>query len=606
MTLFPPTLRTTAVVISALLTALIGTPALSGQSAESVRRVASTHPDGWRADYDRFLAAQSVDRSSAGAASGRQGAVAVAYNGLAARAGLEAMKQGGNAIDAALTAAVTQVALTAGAPISYFGILSLVYYDAESGEVVTMNAEWNTVLAETEPLTIPGGIDMNSEGLYGRDPSGRTALVGGFMKGVGAAHARYGALPFADLFAPAIFVAEQGMPISEKMAGYWDARAADLERLEETRRTMLKDDGSPYVAGDLFRQPALAATLRRVAAEGVDVMYTGAWAERAVAAIQADGGRMTLEDLARYDVIWSDALRAPLSDGWEVTTNPPPNAGGVALVEAHQLAVASGLAHGPHWTLSADSLRKALDITQLYALDYLPDAMRASLFPGLEFSPESRVTAEHAEALWAQIADGSPLGRWKPDVGPKHSDDVVAVDAQGNIAAITHSINSVLWGKTALVVDGITIGDPASFQQPQIARLEPGSRLPAPTETGILFRDGEPVVGFASMGSGLHQRTFQALLNVVHYGLTIAEAIDAPDFFMPAIDPGSLQAVVRVPLGRFSPAVLSGLGVEVEEIDPKSARFGGEGIWVAVARDPETGELSAASHNRNNSAAVAW
>ena len=232
--------------------------------------------------------------------------------------------------------------------------------------------------------------------------------------------------------------------------------------------------------------------------------------------------------------------------------------------------------------------------------------MRSALFPGIDFSPARRVTPEHAEALWTQVAEGSPLGRWKESTGPRHSDDVVAVDAEGNIAAITHSINSVLWGKTALVVDGVTIGDPASFQQAQIARVEPGDRLPSPTETGILFREGEPVVGFASMGSGLHQRTFQALLNLIHHDLTIAEAVDAPDFFMPAIDPGSLQAVVRVPQGRFSAAVLAGLGVAVEQVDPRSARFAGEGIWVAVARDAETGELTAVSHNRNNSAAVAW
>src|SRR6185436_4158263 len=109
-------------------------------------------------EYERFLQAQDVDRTTAGVATGTGGAVTVAYNGLAARAGLEALKQGGNAMDAALTAAVTQVAVTAGAPISYFGILSLVYYDAASGKVYTMNAEWNTVRGDTSPATIPGSI----------------------------------------------------------------------------------------------------------------------------------------------------------------------------------------------------------------------------------------------------------------------------------------------------------------------------------------------------------------------------------------------------------------------------------------------------------------
>ena len=183
---------------------------------------------------------------------------------------------------------------------------------------------------------------------------------------------------------------------------------------------------------------------------------------------------------------------------------------------------------------------------------------------------------------------------------------MVAIDQAGNIAAITHSINCVDWGKTAIVVDGITIGDPASFQQAQIARIKPGGRLPAPTETGILFKDGKPVLGFASMGSGLHQRTFQALLNVTRFGMTVDQAINSPDFFLPATDLKTGTLTVNVPKGRFAGSVLDSMGYAYEEFDSGRVRFGGEGIWVAISRDPKTGELRAASHNRNNSAAVAW
>ena len=562
-------------------------------------------PERWSEDYDRFMQAQLVDRTEAGVATGSNGAVTVAYNGLAARAGLEALRQGGNAIDAAMTTALTQVALTAGAPISYFGIMSLVYYDAATDRVYTMNAEWNTVLGEDDPANIPGGIDLSSsDGIYGTAVSGRTALVGGFMKGVGAAHDRFGRLPWAEIFAPAVHVAEHGFPISRKMEGYWEGRAADLARLEETRATFLKEDGSAYVEGDILRQPALAATLRAVAGQGTGYMYGGPWGERAAAAIQADGGRMTVEDLAAYDVIWDEPLVADLGDGWSLHTNPPPNGGGVAMIEAQRLAAAAGLPEEGHWTESPEALRTALDVTRASLLDFLPPGMATALVGG-EFTPEARVTPEHAERLWNVIQTGLPFGTWAPRQ-PGHSDDVVAIDADGNIAAITHSINAVLWGKTAIVVDGITIGDPGSFQQAQIARLAPGARLPAPTETGILFRDGAPVLGFASMGSGLHQRTFQGLLNVMRFGMTVDEAIDAPDFFLPNTDPATGQLTFRVPGGKFPREVLDGTGYAYEEIFPLEARFGGEGLWVAIQRDPETGELRAASHNRNNSAAVAF
>jgi gamma-glutamyltranspeptidase/glutathione hydrolase len=588
----------------------IGAGVLTMTSAMPPQRAPSSvslSPRRWpTGEYARLMRAQDVDRTEAGVASGRNGAVTVAYNGLAAEAGLEALKQGGNAIDAAMTTAITQVALTAGAPISYFGIMSLVYFDAGTGRVYTMNAEWNTVRAETEPRTIPGSLNMASEaGLRGTATSGRTALVGGFMKGVGAAHARFGKLPFQQLFEPAIYIAENGMPVTGHLAEKFRFRAEDLTRLPDTRAVFTKADGSFYAKGETLRQPALARTLRAIAAGGTDYMYKGPWAAKLVAAIQADGGKMTLADLAAYDVLWDEPLIADLDGGYQLQTNRPPNMGGVSLIEAQELAAASGLTSAPHWTTSGASLRTALQISQMVSLNYLPDQALAQIYPGLDLSPAARTTRAHADELWKRMQAGANPFRWKP-AGPSHSDDVVVIDRAGNIAAITQSINCVDWGKTAIVVDGVSIGDPASYQQAQIANVTPGHRLPAPTETGILFKDGKPVLGFASMGSGLHQRTFQALLSVMRFGMTVDQAINAPDFFLPDTDLKTGALTFRVPAGRFPKTVLEATGYAYDEIDAGRMRFGGEGLWVAISRDPITGTLRAASHNRNNSAAVAW
>jgi gamma-glutamyltranspeptidase / glutathione hydrolase len=563
--------------------------------------------DSWGAgERERYLAEQTQVRTTAGAASGKNGAVTVAYSAYAARAGLEALKQGGTAIDAALTTALTQVALKAGAPISYFGIMSLVYLDAKTGRIHTMNAEWNTIKGETDPMGIPGAIAFGSaDALRGTETSGRTALVGGFMKGVEAAHQRFGRLPFGSLFQPAIEVAEKGAPVDRSMAWCYELRTKDLARLPETAASLLKPDGTGYREGETLLQPKLAETLRQVAQQGAGHMYGGAWGQRLVEAVRAEGGHLTLEDLTGYDVIWSDALVADIGDGWSLATNPWPNAGGVALIEAQNLARVAGLDKGPHWSTSSDALRQALDITSLVALSYLPAEMAAAAFPGVDLSPEARVTREHAELLWERIKDGNPLASWKR-TAPMHSDDVVAMDAEGNIAAITHSINCVLWGKTAIVVDGISIGDPASFQQAQIAAIEPGGRLPAPTETGILLKDGAPVLGFASMGAGLHQRTFQGLLGYTAFGQSVEEAVNTADFYLPATDTTTMQQSVVVPAGRFDHEVLDGTGLQWSEVDGDDARLGGEGIWVAIDRDPATGVISAASHNRNNSTAVAF
>ncbi len=563
-------------------------------------------PRAWPAgQYDEFVRGQAAVRRQAGVASGRKGAVTVAYNGLAARAGLEALALGGNALDAAMTASLAQVALTGGAPISYFGIMSLVYYDAASGKVYTMNAEWNTVRGETEPLTIPGSLNMASEaGLRGTASSGRTALVGGFMKGVGAAHQRFGKLEFRHLFEPAIEIAERGMPVTNSLADRFRFRQEDLSRLPATRAIFMKPDGSRYAVGEIVKQTALAATLRAVASQGTDYMYKGPWAKKLAAAVQADGGKVTLEDLASYEVMWDEPLVAPIGNGYTVYTNPPPNLGGMALIEAQLLADASGLTKEAHWTKSGASLRKASDVAQMVSLQYLPDATVRQLYPGLDYSPSGRTSPATAAELWKRMQAGTTPFRWKMPASSGHSDDVVAIDEAGNIAAITQSINCVDWGRSAINIDGFSIGDPASFQQSQIARIKPGTRLPAPTETGILFKDGVPVLGFASMGSGLHQRTFQGLLNVVRFGMTVDQAINTPDFMMPSPD-ATGRLTVRVPKDKFPPAVLQGTGYAYEEIAADNMRFGGEGLWVAISRDPKTGVLRAASHNRNNSAAVA-
>lgn len=565
-------------------------------------------PAHWPAgEYERYLDAQAVDRTTAGTAKGSHGAVTVAYEGLAARAGLEALKRGGNAIDAALTTALAQVALAAGAPISYFGILSLVYHEASTGKTHTMNAEWNTVVGERDPMSIPGAIDFSSTAAMrgGAVPSGRTALVGGFMKGVEAAHERFGKLHFASLFDPAIYVAERGVGVTPQLATIFEYRDKDIRRRAETRETLVRPDGRRYAEGDVFRQPRLAETLRGIAAHGADYMYGGPWGEKLIKAVRAEGGRMTLADLENYQVIWADPLVADLRGGYSVRTNNAPNLGGLSLVEAQNLADAAGLSSGPHWTESPSSLKRALDITQLFGITMVPKETQAALYPGIDFGHTARVSKDHAAALWKLVESGKTFTEWRR-TGPMHSDDVVAVDGDGNMAAITHSINSVLWGKTAINIDGVSVGDPASFQQAAIAQVEPGARLPAPTETGILFKDDAPMVAFASMGAGLHQRTFQGLLNVTCFGMDVEQAINAPDFFVPSVDPETGEATLVVPEGRFDHKLLDETGYAWREMSLEEARLSGEGIWVAISRDPKSRVIHAASHNRSNGAAVAF
>ena len=446
-------------------------------------------------------------------ARGGSGAVTGSYHPLAHRAGLEALRQGGSSVDAAMTASLAQIALGAGAVVSYFGILSMVHYDAAGDEVVTLNAGWNAVRGEDDPMSIPGTMGMGSDKeMYGTDePSGRTALVGGFMKGVEAAHGRYGKLAFEALFAPAIHVSEAGIPFNSTLAGYLEPRKHSLSRLPESKAIFTNPDGTWIEEGQLFRQQALAGTLKAIAEQGTGYMYSGPWAERAVAAVQADGGAMTLEDLAAYEVLWAEPLVADVGD-YRIHANGLPSYGGVNMIEAMLLGEAAGIRELGHWSVSGDSLRRASDLTFNKFLAHLPADTREQIFPGLDLSPASRIRPKTAAALWERMDAGAKLARYvEGSPSPSHSDTVVAVDRWGNMTAVTHSINCMVWGATAIIVDGVSIGDPAVNQKAMVAAAGPGGRVPDPIEVGILTRDGRPVVAFASMAMGLHEQTFQSL-----------------------------------------------------------------------------------------------
>lgn len=540
-------------------------------------------------------------------ATGSKGAVTNTFYAVAARAGMEALQKGGTSVDAAMTTALTQIALNAGSVVSYFGIINMVHYDAATGQIVSMDATWNTVRAETEPMTIPGmvGVVSVDSMLSQGKPSGRTALVGGFMRGVEAAHARYGKLPFASLFEPAIYLAENGFELSPANAAFFAQRDKEIRRLAETRTTLVKPNGEGYKAGDLFKQPALALTLRNIAREGADYMYKGKWAKNAVATVQREGGKMTLQDLADYAVIWSEPRRANYGD-YELATLGEPCMGSINLIEGLNLAYAAGIPELGHWSKNGTSLRRLSDLTGAYSLSFVNDAVKKLVYPGLDLSNTARLKKETATALWAQIAQGKNMVPYASR-DPKHSDTVVSIDRWGNMTAVTHSINCVVWGATAIVVDGVSIGDPASYQQSTIAAVGPGNRVPSPIEVGILLKNGIPVLPFASMSVGLHQQTIQSLLNVMAFGMDVKEAVDAPCIFLPHTEVKGIQAfnTVRVMKGDFPDNVLEASGLPILQIEGKDRRYA-QGLWVGIYKDPKTGKLEAASPPYASGRALAY
>ncbi len=513
--------------------------------------------------------------------------------------GVEILKAGGSAADAAMSTALTQICMAAGSWVSYAGLMTMVYYDAESGEVHNMNAAYNTVAAETDPLTIPG-IDLTAGfGGFEAEPNGRTVLVPGFMKGVEAANERFGKLPFKDLFTSAIACAEDGFEYQEGNAGQYAFREQVLSRLPETKAIFTKADGSTYEAGDMFAQPALAHTLRMVADQGTDYMYKGPWAEKLVELVGDIGGRMTVEDLASYEVVWSEPAHGSYH-GFDLHAHGSPAEGGIGLIEAMNLAELAGVSDHGHYGDSPEALFWLAQIARpglTFAIGGQEAADGIAAMIGADLTHETRVLKETSAKLWGAIEDGSFPGVVVPEsAAAPHSDAVVAIDRWGNMAAVVHSINTVSWGTTGIFVDGISIPDSGIFQQGMMAQIEPGSRLPDPTNPGLVLRDGKPFMGFSSIGSGLHQRTIGGLISVLDFGLTPSEAVDKPalgSFSFNALgEDASGPAAQGVGVGDYPPefiAEVEAMGQPIEENDAT------RGYWIAIMIDPETGDLHGAS-----------
>jgi gamma-glutamyltranspeptidase / glutathione hydrolase len=535
---------------------------LASASTPTPQAIAQSDPDHWsKEELSRYLTLQNGYDPEAGkrvepqrSAASSRAMIAGTSEPLAVHAGFEVLTHGGNAADAALTTALAQVALTDGAAISYAGILTAVYYDAASGKVYTLNAAYNTVQNEKDPLSIPGVGEH----------SGRTALVPGFMAGVQALHDRFGKLPFSTLFGPAIWIAENGVVVNPFVGTWIRSQKNFITRLPETKRIFTKPDGELYKAGDLFRQPELAATLREVANRGSAYMYKGEWARHFVKLVQHEGGKMTLADLAAYRPLWTEPLQASYGD-YQVVSLGLPNIGGFMTLGGLELAEVADLKKYGHYANSADALYyliKIERITQSFAL--MPVDARQKNFPGVEPSITSLLSPEAAEHFWALIQSKrvTPPAE-KP--GSDHSAGIVAVDEQGNVAVILHSLNGILWGATGIFVDGISIPDSAAFQQRAVAEAGPGVRLPDPSDPVLVLKEGKPVLASVAIGSALHDVTLENLINILDFGMDPQTAVNQPNTQGPFI--GMVPNAPAKPeyekeaIGEFdfSPSVLDGV-----------------------------------------------
>lgn len=566
------------------------------------------------------LEAQTVEGSG--------GMVSATVSPIAVYAAIQALKLGGNAADAAATSALTQVTTQLGSVVSYAGIFAMLYYDAKTRKVHSMDAAYNSYLQETDPKSIPvcgSGLSLGQQLLrrFARKPvaggaSGRQTLVPGFMAGVEAMHGRFGCLPFRDLFEPAVWYAEHGVRISHLLQYCLLFRSKFLSRTPEGQRFLrqvvkekLKADrgvwqlamgfllqmmGKPK-AGDLFVQPDLAKTLKAVSEQGSRYMYTGQWGEDFVSIVQREGGKVTLEDLKRYEPVWSEPRRETVF-GHTVYVNGPPHRGAYSLFAGLNLAEAMKLDQKSAYWMDPETFR-ALARIGLFVFGAPWLHRGASNFlsgKGIDISPEAQLGKDYAQAvaplleqLYAQAADNAP----------KHSNAIVVIDKDGNIAAITHSINTLVWGETGIVVGGIPVPDSAGLQQANLATVKPGDRVPHNIIDTIVFEGGTPVLATGSIGGSLVHESIRVLLGVLGQRQSLATVMAAPPllatFDLRAINKALSHQSVSIPRGAYGKDFIGkvkSLGLKLTKVTAITTEAR-RGTLAAVAINSRTGKRTA-------------
>ena len=459
----------------------------------------------------------------------------------AAEAGVEILRAGGNAVDAAIACALAQTVvdpLMCG--IAGFG--SLTVYKPEAGvhEYLDFHAPAPRAARPDMWADLVEGETRDGFGfvLKGRvnDLGYRSICVPAALKAYEAAHAAHGRLPWKTLCEPAIRWAEEGWFVRPAMYAFWIdegtmGRTSSADRLAFTasgRALYCRPDGTPKRIGEPLRNPDYAATLRRIADEGASVFYQGAIADRIVADMAANGGLLDRSDLETYQPVRAVPLEGSYR-GRRIATNQPPG-GGVMLLEMLNVLEnfdLAGLGHNtPEYIrVVCESMKRATVDKDRFVGD-----------PAFVEVPLDRLTGkDYAAGLAEAIRRGekAAVARLQPaDLVPKDTTHLSVVDADGNCVAMTHSLgmpSGVITEGLGFMYNGcMGVFDPRPGRAGSIA---PGkSRFSALCPT-ILFEGDRPLLVLgAPGGTQIVMGVLQAILNVVDFGMTMGEAVSAPRF----------------------------------------------------------------------------
>ncbi len=469
-------------------------------------------------------------------AMGAHGAV-VSVDGHATRVGLEILRDGGNAIDAAIAVGLA-LAVTHPQAGNLGGGGFMVIYLADEDRYTTLD------FREMAPSAATAEMYLGADGrpVRGLNYVGWQAVgVPGTVAGFEAAH-RWGRLDWADLVQPAIDLAAQGFWVDPYLAGSLARVAPTFRRYEGSARAFLHDDGSSYAAGEMLVQPDLAWSLQQIAEGGADAFYRGPIAERLVAAMEANGGLITAADLDGYKPVEREPVRGTYR-GWEIISMGPPSSGGTTLVGMLNILEnfeITGL--DPSGAPLAHMLIESMRQAYLDRATYLGDGDFHDV-PVAWLTSKARA-AELAAAIPAAHARRSAdLGAaiLTPPESPETTHYSV-VDRDGNAVSITYTIEAGFGAKIVAPGTGFLLNnemgdfnawpgmtDARGYVGTEANRIAPGKRPLSSMTPTILAREGKPVALLGSPGGKTIINTvLRLIVNLVDFEMDLATAIDAP------------------------------------------------------------------------------
>ena len=528
----------------------------------------------------------------------------VAANPHATDAGAQMLAAGGSAADAAIA---TLLALNVVEPQSSGiggGAFALVH---DGIGITSFDARETAPMSATPDLFF---VDGQKLGFVDAVLSGRSIGAPGLMRLIGTLHERYGVLPWADLFQPAIKLARDGFAVSPRLEGLL---AGAEERLSGTDvATIFFRDGAPMTAGMLLTQPALAETLATLARDGADAFYEGPIAEAIAARVATPPipGALTTDDLAAYDVVERRAACAPYR-GYSVCGMGPPSSGATTvgqilmLLEAsaganpadtsllwHRFAEASRLAYADRATYLADSDFVAVPVRGLLNRAYMQDRARMISRDAAMAHP-----AEAGDPPWREGNLGADLGPGTP--GTTH---VSVIDGDGLALSITASIETA-FGSHRMAA-GFLLNNqltdfsftPEAEDGTPVANAPDGGKRPrssmSPT---IVMKDGAPAILTGSPGgSRIPEYVAQSLVGMIDLGLSPGEAAALPHISQR----NRAKTAVEPAFDPVAVAELEELGHEIEVRDMTSGvhtiRIMHDGTLIGGADPRREGTVSAA------------